>query len=71
MTGAESRAEVFWMAFRSLPKAERQKVIARLLRDPDFTEDLMDIAIAKKRSKESVRPFEEYLAEQQQGERIR
>lgn len=52
------------MAFSSLPRTERHKVVNRLLEDPEFIEDLMDIAIAKQRSQEAARPFEEYLAEQ-------
>lgn len=64
MTAVESRAEVFWMAFSSLSRAERHKVVNRLLKDPEFMEDLVDIAIARQRSQEPARPFEEYLAEQ-------
>ena len=64
MSAVESRAEVFWMAFSSLSRAERHKVVNRLLKDPEFREDLIDIAIAKQRSKEPSRPFEEYLTEQ-------
>ena len=64
VTNAEARSEVFWMAFQSLPKAERKRVLRRLLRESEFMEDLIDIAVAKSRSEEPVRPFDEYLEEQ-------
>ena len=34
-------AEVFWTAFRSLPKKEREAIVEKLLRDREFREDLM------------------------------
>jgi len=59
----EAKAEVFWMAFKGLPKKERQSVIERLLKDTEFMEDLIDIAILEQRRKEPSRPLEDYLAE--------
>lgn len=44
MTTKEATAEVFWTAFKALPKREREAIIARLLGDKEFVEDLMDIA---------------------------
>ncbi len=44
MTTKEATAEVFWTAFKALPKREQEAIIARLLGDKDFVEDLMDIA---------------------------
>ncbi len=57
----ESKAEVFLMALDSLSKAERQRVLSRLLEDPDFREDLFDIALIQQRREEPSRPFREYL----------
>ena len=62
MTAAAATAEVFWTAFRSLPKAERQAVIEKLLADRRFREDLIDAAIVEQRRKEPARPLNEYLA---------
>jgi len=59
----EAKAEVFWMAFKGLPKRERQSVIKRLLKDTEFMEDLIDIAILEQRRDEPSRPLEDYLAE--------
>ena len=57
MTAAAATAEVFWTAFRSLPKAERQAVIEKLLADLRFREDLIDAATVQQRRKEPARPL--------------
>jgi hypothetical protein len=62
MTVGQAKAEVFWMAFRGLPKREKQSVIERLLKDKEFMEDLIDVAILKQRRQEPSRPLEDYLA---------
>ena len=61
----EAKAEVFWMAFKGLPKKEKQSVIERLLTDKEFMEDLIDIAILEQRSEEPSRLLEDYLAERE------
>jgi len=63
MSATEAKAEVFWMAFNTLPKRERRSVIERLLKDTEFMEDLVDIAILEQHRKEPSRPLEDYLAE--------
>ena len=63
MDAVESRSEVFWMAFRSLSQKERRAIVRRLLQEPEFMEDLMDIAIIEQRKGEPARPFREYLEE--------
>jgi len=63
MSVKEAKAEVFWMAFKGLQKKEKQSVIERLLKDKEFKEDLIDIAIIEQRREEPSRPLEEYLAE--------
>jgi len=61
----EATAKVFWTAFRHLPKSERVAVIERLLRDPEFSEDLMDIALIDQRRAEPSRPLQEYLSDRE------
>jgi hypothetical protein len=68
MSAKESKGEVFWMAFRSLTKKERQSVIERLLKDKEFMEALIDMAIIEQRRKEPSRPIEDYLAERKNRE---
>jgi len=60
MVPEEAKAEVFWLAFKGLPKKERQLVVQKLLQDPEFAEDLLDIALIEQRRSEPFRPLEEY-----------
>ena len=68
MKAVESRAEVYLMALQSLPKAEREAVIARLLEDRKLREDILDLALIQQRQEEPSRPFREYLADRQKAE---
>jgi hypothetical protein len=63
MTASQGKAEIFWMAFRGLPKKEKQSVIERLLKDKEFMEDLTDLAILRQHRKEPSHPLADYLAE--------
>jgi len=62
MSTAEATAEVFWTAFRALPKRGREAVIEKLLHDKEFLEDVMDLVVLEQRRKEPSRPLEEYLS---------
>ena len=44
-TGAEATSEVFWTAFRALPKKQRQAVVEKLLQDKEFVEDLIHAVV--------------------------
>ncbi len=63
MSTNETKAEIFWIAFKGLPKKEKQSIVIRLLKDKEFMEDLIDTAIIGQRRKESSRPLEDYLSE--------
>jgi len=63
MTAVEATSEVFWIAFRALPKKEREAVVEKILKDKEFMEDLIDIVIIEQRRKEPSRSLDEYLAE--------
>ena len=63
MIQEEAKAEVFWLAFKGLPKKEQQLIVQKLLQDREFVEDLLDIAIIEQRRSETSRPLEEYLAD--------
>jgi len=65
MITEEAQAEVFWLAFKGLPKKERQRVVEKLLQDREFVEDLLDIAVIEQRQSEPSRALEEYLAERE------
>jgi hypothetical protein len=63
MTTVEATSEVFWTAFRSLPKKQRGAVIEKLLKDKEFMEDLVDIVIIEQRRREPSRSLDEYLTD--------
>ncbi len=73
MAKAEALAEVFVTALRSLPKAGRDQILLRLVKEPALRRDLMDLAIMEERRKESSRPFRDYVKERrkQGGREIR
>lgn len=63
MTAREATAEVFWTAFRTLSKADREAVIQRLLQDRRMREDVIDIATALQREHEKSIPYERVRAD--------
>ena len=65
MITEEAKAEVFWLAFKGLPKKEQQLVVQKLLQDREFVEDLLDIALIEPRRSKSSRPLAEYLADRE------
>jgi len=62
MTAMQATAEVFWTAFKALPKGAREDFMVRLVEDQALREDLADIALIEKRRAEKSRPFSAYLA---------
>ena len=67
ITTTNATAEIFWTAFRAMPKKERNAVIDKLLTDNEFMEDLIDISIIKQRENEPSRSIDKYLAERKKG----
>ena len=67
MTITEATSEVFWTAFRALPKRQREAVIGKMLKDKEFREDLMDTVILEQRRKEPSRSLDEYLGRRRKG----
>jgi hypothetical protein len=61
MTETEATAEIFWTAFRVLPRAEQQIVLRKLLQDNNLRHDLMDLALIEERKDEPSRPLQDYL----------
>lgn len=63
MTIKEATADVFYTAFKSLNRKQKDALLAKMLKDPEFKEDLVDLALieeARKEPGEDV-PLEEYL----------
>ena len=63
MSTTNATAEVFYTAYKSMSKKEKEAIINKLLTDSDFMEDLIDITIIKQRKNEPSRLIEEYVAE--------
>lgn len=61
----EARTEIFVWAFQSLSKEEQRAVVNRLLEEPQFREDILDVMTIRQRSGEQPRPFREYLNNRQ------
>jgi hypothetical protein len=58
---ADAVAEVFLTAFRSLPKADRDRILLGLVRDKALRRDLMDLTVTEARSRGASRPFADHL----------
>ena len=57
MTEVEATADVFLMAFKALPKSERDAVIVRIAQDRSLARDLLDLATIAQRRREPSRAF--------------
>jgi len=57
-------AEVFFTAFKTLPKMEQDLFFAKLMKEKRLREDLIDLSIAESRAKDKGRPFRDFLKEQ-------
>jgi len=63
MTKTEAKAEVFWLAFQGLSRAEQREVLERLVRAVEVRQDLADLALIEQRRDEPERPLRDYLSE--------
>jgi len=64
MTAKQATAEVFLTAFRALPKQEQNAFLFTIIKDHSFRGDVIDLAIAVKRSAEKckkLRTFAKHL----------
>ena len=71
MTKIEATAEVFYTAFKALPKRERDAFVTRLAQDEGLRKDFMDIAVALERQGEPSRPLDDVLGEIEGRKRAR
>lgn len=61
MTQREATAEIFMTAFRALPQEEQNIFLLAIVKDSRFREDIIDLAIATKRSLEKTKPLRSFL----------
>lgn len=63
LTKAQATADVFWVAFRELPRDEQNLVIQHLISDENLRHDLMDLAVIEERHNEPQRSLRAYISE--------
>ena len=61
MTTTQATAEVFLTAFRALPKQEQNAFLFTIIKDNSFREDVIDLAIAVKRSTEKCKKLHSFV----------
>jgi hypothetical protein len=61
MTTVQATAEVFWTAFRALPRKEREAFLEKLMGDEKLSEDLRDLFVIAARKDEPTITLDEYL----------
>jgi hypothetical protein len=62
MARTHALADVFLTAFRSLSRADQNRIFVGMIRDKHLREDLLDLAIAESRSHDSAVPFRDIPA---------
>ena len=70
MSKTEAIAEVFVTAFRSLPQAEKETIIEKLLKDLTLREDLDDVVTVLGRQKEKSIPYKKIREELKKSDRL-
>lgn len=63
MTAKEAVADIFMTAFRALSPGEQDAILAKMVKDQELREDLIDLAVAEARSHERPRSFQTFIAE--------
>lgn len=63
LTKAQATADVFWVAFRELPRDEQNLVIQHLISDENLRRGLMDLAVIEERRNEPQRSLRAYISE--------
>ena len=63
MTTIQAKAEIFLTAFQSLPRPEQNAILSGLLHNTSLRKDIIDLAIAETRNRQSSRPFRSFLKE--------
>jgi hypothetical protein len=61
MTTKQATAEVFLTAFKALPKQEQNAFLFTIIKDHSFREDIIDLAIAVKRSTEKCKKLSTFV----------
>ncbi|MDO8525203.1 MAG: hypothetical protein Q7S07_01785 [Candidatus Omnitrophota bacterium] len=63
MSPIQAKAQVFLTAFDALSRIEQNAILSGLLHNIRIREDLIDLAIAETRDRQSSRPFKNFMKE--------
>ncbi len=63
LTKAQATADIFWIAFRELPRDEQHLVIKYIISNESLRRELMDLAVLEERRNEPQRPLRAYIKE--------
>jgi len=63
MTPAEAKAQVFYTAFITLPKIEKDLFFSKVVKNNETREDLLDIAVAESKKHEKSTSFKRAIKE--------
>ena len=64
MRAQGATAEIFLVAFKTLPRKEQDIFLSEVMKDKKLREDLIDIATAESRAKDKSRTFRDFLKSQ-------
>lgn len=53
MTIKEATADVFYTAFKALDRKQKDALLSKMLKDPEFKEDLLDLALIERAREEA------------------
>ena len=65
LTASTATAKIFMTALKSMPRKEQSSILIALVEDNNFREDIIDLAVAVKRSREKTHPFRAFLKDLQ------
>ncbi len=63
MTRVQATAEIFYTAFKALPKKEQEVFLSKLFSDSSTREEMIDLAIYARRRNEPSRPLQSCIKE--------
>ncbi len=71
MTAQQATAEVFFTAFKALPRREQESILTRVARDRKLRrilEDISDRLVVEEEQDKPSRPLRNYIKDQEQRE---
>ncbi len=66
MNSSEAKAEIFFTAFKTLPKKDKRVVIEKILQNKEFRKDLIDTVLIEQRKNEPSISLDDYLKDRKE-----